>query len=155
MERSFFGKSKKKFRVSCHCENFPFLSSNDKLVTYEPFPNFLSSNDKLATMPPRHPDYMFPPGSGITDSPRGDLIPLIRLLNTEEIVVVMYYAPWCSKSQRAKAEYMKAANYFTGKVGNLSTLFLSRRLKTLSSLPTLCSERLGLTLIYIYIYYRG
>ena len=114
MERSFFGKSKKKFRVSCHCENFPFLSSNDK----------------LATMPPRHPDYMFPPGSGITDSPRGDLIPLIRLLNTEEIVVVMYYAPWCSKSQRAKAEYMKAANYFTGKVGNLSTLFLSRRLKT-------------------------
>ena len=67
-------------------------------------------------MPAKPPEYMFPPATGITDSPRGDLIPLIRLLNTHEIVVVMYYAPWCSKSQRARNEYMKAANYFRGKV---------------------------------------
>ncbi|CAL1527392.1 unnamed protein product [Lymnaea stagnalis] len=59
---------------------------------------------------------MFTPSSYVLDSPRGSLIPLIQLLHEHEFVFVMYYAPWCYKSQAARAEFLKAANFFKGEV---------------------------------------
>lgn len=59
---------------------------------------------------------MFSPATLVLDSPRGALAPLIQLLNQEEFVFVMYYAPWCSKSQNARTEFVKAANFFKGDV---------------------------------------
>ncbi|XP_059165869.1 thioredoxin domain-containing protein 11-like isoform X2 [Physella acuta] len=71
---------------------------------------------KPVTLPPKQPQYLFPPSSFVLDSPRGSLIPLIQVLNSEDFVFVMYYAPWCYKSQSAKAEFLKAAKFFKGKV---------------------------------------
>ncbi|XP_012936183.2 thioredoxin domain-containing protein 11 isoform X2 [Aplysia californica] len=75
-----------------------------------------SLQGKPVTMPPKQPQFMFPPTAMVADSPRGSLVPLIQLLSRDELVVVMYYAPWCSKSQRAREEFLKAANFLRSKV---------------------------------------
>ncbi|KAI8794915.1 thioredoxin domain-containing protein 11-like isoform X3 [Biomphalaria glabrata] len=75
-----------------------------------------SFKSKPVTLPPKQPQYMFPPTSYVLDSPRGSLMPLIEVLNSQEFVFVMYYAPWCYKSKAARSEFLKAANYFKGQV---------------------------------------
>jgi hypothetical protein len=46
----------------------------------------------------------------------GDLNPLIDQLHHEDLVFVMYYAPWCAKSHVAKTQFMKAARFMEGQV---------------------------------------
>ncbi|BFZ03084.1 hypothetical protein BsWGS_06123 [Bradybaena similaris] len=75
-----------------------------------------SFKGKPVTLAAKQPQYMFAPASLVMDSPRGSLMPLIQVLNQEELVFVMYYAPWCSKSQTARAEFIKAANFFGGEI---------------------------------------
>ncbi|KAH9519824.1 Thioredoxin domain-containing protein 11 [Bulinus truncatus] len=71
---------------------------------------------KPVTLPPKPPQYMFSPTTFVLDSPRGSLIPLTEVLHSKEFVFVMYYAPWCYKPKAARAEFLKAANYFKGQV---------------------------------------
>ena len=40
------------------------------------------------------------------------------VLEREEAVFVMYYAPWCGQSMRFRDEFEKAAEYLQGQVQN-------------------------------------
>ncbi|XP_022316420.2 thioredoxin domain-containing protein 11-like [Crassostrea virginica] len=72
--------------------------------------------DKNVLSPPKNPRPFFPVGSAVLDHPWGDLMPVADLLVTEELLVVMYYAPWCHDSVQAKTEYMKAAKVLENRV---------------------------------------
>lgn len=74
--------------------------------------------DKNVLSPPKNPRPFFPVGSAVLDHPWGDLMPVADLLVTEELLVVMYYAPWCHDSVQAKTEYMKAAKVLENRVRN-------------------------------------
>ena len=39
----------------------------------------------------------------------GELLPVIKLLQDEELIFVMYYAPWCAESVRVRGEFIRAA----------------------------------------------
>ncbi|GFO18587.1 thioredoxin domain-containing protein 11-like [Plakobranchus ocellatus] len=75
-----------------------------------------SSKGKPMVLPARSPQLMFPSTGPVEDAPLGSLGSLIQKLQEEDLVVVLYYAPWCSKSRAARAEYLKAAYYFQGMV---------------------------------------
>ncbi|XP_061181878.1 thioredoxin domain-containing protein 11-like [Saccostrea echinata] len=72
--------------------------------------------EKNVLHPPKHPKPFFPPGSSVLDYPWGDLMPVADLLMKRELLVVLYYAPWCDESMRARAEYSKAARFLQDKV---------------------------------------
>ncbi|RUS77119.1 hypothetical protein EGW08_015106 [Elysia chlorotica] len=74
------------------------------------------SKGKPVVLTPSLPQYMFHPSGPVHDAPLGTLGPLIQMLQKDEIVVTLYYAPWCTKSREARFEYLKAALYFEGKV---------------------------------------
>ncbi|XP_033748582.1 thioredoxin domain-containing protein 11-like [Pecten maximus] len=79
--------------------------------------NFSSSfKGKQMVIPPKPPERFFPVGSAVLDFPYGNINPVTNLLNKEEIMFVMYYAPWCSKSRQVRDEFAKAAKYFQNRV---------------------------------------
>jgi len=65
--------------------------------------------------PPRQ---FFRHTSGVVDFPYGDLAGVKSLLEEggEELLFVMYYAPWCAHSIVARDEFSKAAIYMHGEV---------------------------------------
>lgn len=79
---------------------------------------YCSILDKDVLSPPKNPRPFFPAGSPVLDYPWGDLMPVADLLISEELLVVMYYAPWCHDSVRAKTEFTKAAKVLENKVRN-------------------------------------
>ena len=62
------------------------------------------------------PKCFFPTLSPVLDYPRGNLAEVGDLLVEEEVLMVMYYAPWCSHSNKAKKEFEKAATYLENQV---------------------------------------
>ena len=44
------------------------------------------------------------------------------LLEDEEVLFVMFYAPWCGKSMHVKGEFEKAAHYLEHEVGGQGNL---------------------------------
>lgn len=77
---------------------------------------YYSVLDKDVLSPPKTPHPFFPPGSPVLDYPWGDLMPVADILIREELLVVLYYAPWCEESMRARSEYSKAARFLQDKV---------------------------------------
>ncbi|XP_069124262.1 thioredoxin domain-containing protein 11-like [Argopecten irradians] len=75
-----------------------------------------SFKGKQMVIPPKPPERFFPAGSAVLDFPYGNLNPITNLLNKEEIIFVMYYAPWCSKSRQVRDEFSEAAKYFQNRV---------------------------------------
>lgn len=52
----------------------------------------------------------------MADYPYGNLGDVALVLEQEEVLLVMYYAPWCSKSKAARREYEKVAEYLADEV---------------------------------------
>ncbi|KAK7489104.1 hypothetical protein BaRGS_00019618 [Batillaria attramentaria] len=61
-----------------------------------------SFKSKPLVVPARLPRPLFPAASPVVDLYLGDLRPLVDMLNHEDLIFVMYYAPWCAKSQAVK-----------------------------------------------------
>ncbi|XP_013398415.1 thioredoxin domain-containing protein 11 [Lingula anatina] len=69
-------------------------------------------NARTITQSQPGPRRFFPISSAVIDSPLGALQPLSELVHQEEVLFVMYYAPWCAQSMEARWEFEKAARYF-------------------------------------------
>ena len=52
----------------------------------------------------------------IADYYLGDILPLANMLHREDIVFVMYYAPWSKKSNMVKKEFFSAAKFLSDRV---------------------------------------
>ncbi|KAH3861933.1 thioredoxin domain-containing protein 11-like [Dreissena polymorpha] len=63
--------------------------------------------------PPRH---FFPPHCKVADFPYGELAPVVKLLEDEEFIFVMYYAPWCAESIKVREEFIQAAKVLSSTV---------------------------------------
>ena len=72
------------------------------------------------------PRQFFTPVSGqpspVIDFYDGNIYNVGDILQHDQALVVMYYAPWCTKSRAARMQYERAAIYFSGEV---SYLFVS------------------------------
>lgn len=68
-----------------------------------------SFHEKQIQKPAPAPRRFFPSHSNVVDYPFGNLVPVIKLLEDEELMFVMYYAPWCAESVRVRDEFIKAA----------------------------------------------
>ncbi|KAL4240189.1 Thioredoxin domain-containing protein 11 [Mactra antiquata] len=66
-------------------------------------------HQKQITQPASLPQRFFPSHSSVTDYPFGNLQGVIKLLADEELIFVMYYAPWCAQSVYIRGEFIKAA----------------------------------------------
>ena len=87
------------------------IMKNIFLINY----TFLSSSNTVYRNQST-PLRFFSRSSPVIDFPKGNLDGVANLLFYEEIIAVMYYAPWCSKSMWAKNEYEKAATYLQDEV---------------------------------------
>ena len=75
--------------------------------------NFFSRFHKTQTVRPAvSPKQFFPTNSVVIDFPFGQLQPAIALLQEEELIFLMYYAPWCAESLSIRDEFAKAAKVF-------------------------------------------
>jgi len=63
--------------------------------------------------PPRS---FFPTSSVVLDFPYGNVNDVLEIVADEEVLVVMYYAPWCSASKRFHDEFVHAAEYMKDEV---------------------------------------
>ena len=72
---------------------------------YFPF----SFHQKQIQRPAPPPGKFFPSHSYVVDYHFGELLPVIKLLQDEELIFVMYYAPWCAESLRVRGEFIRAA----------------------------------------------
>ena len=75
---------------------------------------FFSYQPVLLSQPP--PVRYFPASSPVVDLVYGNLLDAADLLYQDEILFVMYYAPWCAKSSRVRWEFDKAARYLENEV---------------------------------------
>ncbi|XP_041365008.1 thioredoxin domain-containing protein 11-like [Gigantopelta aegis] len=75
-----------------------------------------SLKSKPITIPPRPPKRFFPLGSPVLEFPYGELDPVVELLGQEEVIFLMYYAPWCAKSMAVRWEFNKAAKHLQNQV---------------------------------------
>ncbi|KAL8569613.1 hypothetical protein ACOMHN_057180 [Nucella lapillus] len=90
-------------------------------VLFSLFVTFLTNygssfKSKPLVVPAKMPEPMFPALSSVLDLYLGDLDPLVYMLQQEDLVFVMYYAPWCAKSSAATAQFSKAAKFLEGQV---------------------------------------
>ncbi len=63
------------------------------------------------------PRRFFPGASVVLDFPLGNIADVGEILQHEQLLFVMYYAPWCATCMRVRAEYEKAAKYLEKEVG--------------------------------------
>ena len=77
--------------------------------------NFSFKNKPLV-IPARMPQPLFPAVSSVMDLYLGDLRPLVDMLHKEDLIFVMYYAPWCAKSHAVTSQFMRAAQFLEGQV---------------------------------------
>ncbi|XP_052788592.1 thioredoxin domain-containing protein 11-like [Mya arenaria] len=75
-----------------------------------------SFHEKQITKPADLPKKFFPTHSYVVDFPFGNLQPIIKLLEDEEMIFVMYYATWCAESIRVRNEYIQAARVLSSTV---------------------------------------
>jgi len=70
----------------------------------------------IRSQPPPH--QFFRRSSGIVDFSHGDHAGVMSLLKEggDELLFVMYYAPWCAESMAAREEFSKAAVYMGNEV---------------------------------------
>jgi len=70
------------------------------------------------TRPPPPPRQFFHRSSGVIDFPYGDLSGAMSLLKEggEELLFVMYYAPWCARCMAIREEFSTAARYMNDEV---------------------------------------
>ena len=73
------------------------------------FLSYFSFHEKQIQRPAAAPRRFFPSHSNVVDFYTGSLTPVIKLLEDEELIFVMYYAPWCAQSVRVRGEFIKAA----------------------------------------------
>ncbi|XP_060578316.1 thioredoxin domain-containing protein 11-like [Ruditapes philippinarum] len=66
-------------------------------------------HQKQITQTANLPQKFFPSHSRVADYPFGNLQPVVKLLGDEELIFVMYYAPWCAQSVRVRGEFIRAA----------------------------------------------
>ncbi|XP_059616682.1 thioredoxin domain-containing protein 11 [Phlebotomus argentipes] len=69
-------------------------------------------NNATRTSRPPVPRHFFSAGSLVSDSPDGRLGPTQTRVTLSELSFVLYYAPWCGNSQRAREAYDHAARLF-------------------------------------------
>jgi len=64
------------------------------------------------------PRPFFRRSSGVVDFAYGDLAGVMSLLkeSREELLFVMYYAPWCAHCMAVREEFIKAATYMEDEV---------------------------------------
>jgi thiol-disulfide isomerase/thioredoxin len=62
------------------------------------------------------PSPFFPSKSPVLEDQYGDLERLRDRLTKDEIIFVMYYAPWCSKCMEVRWEFHKAAVFMQEEV---------------------------------------
>ncbi|XP_064609411.1 thioredoxin domain-containing protein 11-like [Liolophura sinensis] len=75
-----------------------------------------SIQTKPVIVPPRTPSRFFPLNSLVKDFPYGAMEPVTSILADNEFIFIMFYAPWCSRSKVARAEFQKAARAMQGEV---------------------------------------
>ena len=75
---------------------------------------FRSSDGSYTSQPP--PRSFFPSSSEVLDFPYGNLDDVFEIVAEEEVLVVMYYAPWCATSMRFRDEFVRAAEYMKEEV---------------------------------------
>lgn len=68
-----------------------------------------SFHEKQIQRPAPPPRKYFPSHSNVVDYQFGELLPVIKLLEDEELIFVIYYAPWCAESVRVRGEFIRAA----------------------------------------------
>ena len=73
-----------------------------------------SSDGSYTSQPP--PRSFFPSSSEVLDFPYGNLDDVFEIVAEEEVLVVMYYAPWCATSMRFRDEFVRAAEYMKEEV---------------------------------------
>ena len=64
------------------------------------------------------PQRFFPYSSVVLDFPYGNLADVGQLLEDEEVLFIMYYAPWCASCMRVRHEFEKAAKYLENEVSH-------------------------------------
>lgn len=74
-----------------------------------------SSPDQVFTSQPP-PRSFFPTSSVVLDFPYGNVDDVLEIVADEEVLVIMYYAPWCSASKRFHDEFVHAAEYMKDEV---------------------------------------
>lgn len=79
-------------------------------------------HEKQITRPAELPRPFFPSHSHVKDFMFGSLQPVIKLLEDEEIIFVMYYAPWCAESKLVRGEFISAAKVLSNTVHFYSLL---------------------------------
>lgn len=77
---------------------------------------FNSFHTKQILEPAKTPGRFFPLGSSVIDFPFGDIMPVAESMYREELIFVMYYAPWCAKSMQVRNEFQKAAKVMQNRV---------------------------------------
>ena len=77
---------------------------------------FYSIKSKEVTAPPKSPRRFFPTGSPVTDYTYGTISYMSDIIIQEEILFVMFYAPWCSESMQLRQEFQKASRVMQHKV---------------------------------------
>ncbi|GAB1602311.1 thioredoxin domain-containing protein 11-like isoform X1 [Argonauta hians] len=73
-------------------------------------------SSKPVTLPPMPPRRFFPFDSLVVEFPFGSISSLMDLVRDNEVIFVMYYAPWCTHSMTVRWEFYKAAAYMKDKV---------------------------------------
>lgn len=79
-------------------------------------------HEKQITRPAELPRPFFPSHSHVKDFMFGSLQPVIKLLEDEEIIFAMYYAPWCAESKLVRGEFISAAKVLSNTVHFYSPL---------------------------------
>ncbi|KAJ8319250.1 hypothetical protein KUTeg_004341 [Tegillarca granosa] len=76
----------------------------------------MSFHTKQILEPAKAPGRFFPLGSSVIDFPFGDIRPVAESMYREELLFVMYYAPWCAKSMQVRNEFQKAAKVMQNRI---------------------------------------
>lgn len=71
------------------------------------------------------PTRFFPASSDIVDFPLGQIQEVSHLLTVSGSMFIMYYAPWCSRSMRARDEFERASRLFSHNVSRFGTPLLT------------------------------
>ncbi|CAI9718358.1 domain-containing 11-like [Octopus vulgaris] len=73
-------------------------------------------SSKPVILPPMPPRRFFPFDSLVVEFPFGSISSLLDFVRDDEIIFVMYYAPWCTRSMAVRWEFHKAASFMKDQV---------------------------------------
>ena len=73
---------------------------------------------------PKPPQPLFPAVPYVTDLFQGDLQPLVSMLSRQDLIFVMYYAPWCARTHTVKSQFLKAAQFLYDQVNVMVINFI-------------------------------